>query len=123
VRAAVTAGAVCAAVAVVLTGPTRPVPFDMRLPLAVLALGAAWTAFPARRPADARRPAARVATPWLILTSAAGIASLTVRLATSDPALDGALLAAGAAACCLGLGAWVTCGGRGRRGGPDSAGR
>lgn len=123
IRATITATAVCVAVAVVLTGPPRPLSFDLRLPLAVLVLGAAWTAFPARRPAGGRRPAVSMATPWLILTSMAGVASLTVKVLTTDPALDGALFAAGAAVCCLGIGACVPGGQRDRTGRPDSADR
>lgn len=110
-RAVITAVAVCGAVAVVATGPVRPLSFDMRLPLVVLAIGAVWTALAARRPADGRRPPVPMATPWLILTATAGVALLTLKLLTVYPALGGALFAVGAAVCCLAGGAYAT-GGR-----------
>jgi hypothetical protein len=49
-----------------------------------------------------------MATPWLILTSTAGVAVLTLKLLTAYPALYGAIFAVGAAICCLAIGVCVT---------------
>jgi len=70
-----------------------------------------WTALPERRGARERRRAARMATPWLIFTSTAGVAVLTAKALAESPALAGALFALGAAVCFLAIGAWLT-GGR-----------
>ena len=130
---ALTAAAVALAIAVVVTGPARPVAFDIRLPLVVLALGTLWNAALWRRrvivtsdqmigrgllrtrriplsgdgpPPDPEqtRPPVPMATPWLILTGTAGVAALTVKALTAQPELAGAALAVGTAVCCLSLG-------------------
>jgi hypothetical protein len=128
-RAVITAAAVGAAVAVVVTGPPRPATFQLRLPLLVLLTGAAWTALPAlrsrwsrlARATAGRRAAVPMATPWLILTSTAGVAVLTLKLLTADPALYAAVFAVGAAICCLAIGACVTGGRRGGTARPGDA--
>jgi hypothetical protein len=128
-RVVITAAAVGAAVAVVLTGPPRPATFQLRLPLLVLLTGAAWTALPAlrsrwsrlARATAGRRAAVPMATPWLILTSTAGVAVLTLKLLTADPALYAAVFAVGAAICCLAIGVCVTGGRRGGTARPDDA--
>jgi hypothetical protein len=131
---ALTAAAVALAIAVVVTGPPRPVAFDARLPVVVLALGTLWNAVLWRRrvivasgemivrgllrtrriplsgdgpPAtpERARPPVPIATPWLILTGTVGIAALTIKGLTERPELTGAVLAVGAAVCCLSLGA------------------
>lgn len=123
-RLAATAVAVAAAIACVLTGPPRPALFDLRLPLLVLAAGAVWNAARWRqRPARPARWPVPMATPWLIMTATAGVAAVTAKVVTADPALVGALLAVGAAACCLAVGLCVMAG-RGRRAArPDNGDR
>jgi hypothetical protein len=122
-RVFVTAAGVGAAVTLVVTGPPRPVSFDVRLPLLVLGIGALWTAATRRRTAGGgKRAAVPMATPWLLFTSTVGIGLLTARLLAGDPALSGALLAIGAAASCLALGACLAGGRRGGPARPDHAG-
>jgi hypothetical protein len=133
---ALAAGAVALAIAVVVTGPPRSAAFDIRLPLVVLALGALRNAALWRRrvivtsgqmivrgllrtrriplPGDGppagpglARPPVPMATPWLILTGIVGVAALTIKGLTAQPELMGAVLAVGAGACCLSLGACV----------------
>jgi hypothetical protein len=118
-RAFVTAAGVAVAVTLVVTGPPRPMSFDIRLPLLVLGGGALWTAAAWRRTAGAKRAAIPVATPWLLLTSTVGIGLLTARLLADDPAMSGALLAFGAALCCLALGVCLTGGRHDRAARPD----
>lgn len=120
VRAMITAAAVCGAVAVEVTGPERPVSFEMRLPLLVLVIGTVWAAYPARRPASAR-PAVPMVTPWLVLTSTAGVALLTLKVLIADPALDDAIFAVGAAVSLLAIGVCVTGRRRDDAARPDSA--
>jgi hypothetical protein len=133
---ALTAAAVALAIAVVVTGPPRSVAFDIRLPLVVLALGTLQNAALWRRrvivtpdqmivrgllrtrriplsgdgpPAAPwqTRPPVPMATPGLVLTSTVGVTALTVKGLTVQPELAGAVLAVGAAVCCLTLGACV----------------
>jgi hypothetical protein len=133
---ALAATAVALAIATVVTGPPRSVAFDVRLPLVVLALGTLWNAALWRRrvivtsdqmvvrgllrtrriplsggdpPADPgrARPSVPMATPWLILTGTVGVAALTIKGLTAQPELAGAMLAVGAAVCCLSIGACV----------------
>jgi hypothetical protein len=133
---ALVAAAVVLAIVVVVTGPPRSVAFDIRLPLVVVALGTLWNAAlwrrrvtvtpdqmivrgllrtrriplsgdgPPANPGQARR-SVPVATPWLILTSTAGVAALTIKWLTARPELAGAVLAVGMGVCCLSLGACV----------------
>jgi peptidoglycan/LPS O-acetylase OafA/YrhL len=105
---ALTVAAVALAIAVVVTGPPRSVAFDIRLPLVVLALGMLWSASQWRRRVvkPPRRPVP-MATPWLILPAAVGIAALTIKGLTAQPELAGAALAVASALCCLSLGICV----------------
>jgi hypothetical protein len=102
-RLAMTGVAVALAITVVVTGPARPVTFEIRLPLLVLAVGLAWTAVRWWRGPARRRAPVRMATPWLVLPLTTGVAALTAKGLTSDPALLDALGAI-AAACCLAMG-------------------
>jgi len=119
-RVLATAVAVVLSVALELTGPSRPFLFSLRLPLAVLLIGAAWTQAPAwmgaRWPGDvvsSRKPVP-MATPVLILTSTAGVAAVTAKLVSVSPALACAMFSVASAACCLAVGLLVM-GGRRRR--------
>jgi hypothetical protein len=119
-RVLATAVGVALSMALELTGPPRPFLFSLRLPLAVLLIGAAWTEasvwMGARWPGDvakSRKPVP-MATPVLILTSTAGVAAVTAKLVSVSPPLACAVFAAASAACCLAVGVLVT-GGRRRR--------
>jgi hypothetical protein len=118
-RVLATAVAVGLSVALELTGPPRPFLFSLRLPLAVLLIGAAWTQAPvwmgARWPGDgvrSRKPVP-MATPVLILTSTVGVAAVTAKLVSVSPALACAAFSVTSAACCLAVGLLVM-GGRRR---------
>ncbi|HEX6527341.1 MAG TPA: hypothetical protein VF070_46120 [Streptosporangiaceae bacterium] len=119
-RVLATAAAVALSVALELTGPPRPFLFSLRLPLAVLLIGAGWTEasawLGARWPGDVARSRKSVpmATPVLILTSTAGVAAVTAKLVSLSPALVFAVFAVASAACCLAVGILVT-GGRRQR--------
>ena len=119
-RVMITAAAVGGAVAVEVTGPERPVSFEMRLPLLVLVIGTVWAAYPAQRPASAR-PAVPMVTPWLVLTSTAGVALLTLKMLIADPALEDAIFAVGAAVSLLAIGVCLTGRRRDDAARPDSA--
>jgi hypothetical protein len=108
----VTAIAVAGAIALEASGPPESFLFRARLPLLVLALGTVWTAFRWRARTARRREPVPMATPALILTSAAGIAALTMKLLIAAPAYGNALIAASAAVCCLALGLALTGGSR-----------
>jgi hypothetical protein len=122
-RVLATAVAVGLSVALELTGPPRPFLFSLRLPLAVLLIGAAWTQASAwmgvRWPGDVARSRKPVpmATPVLILTSTAGVAAVTAKLVSVSPALACAVFSVASAACCLAVGLVVTGGRRQRTGG------
>ena len=58
-------------------------------------------------------------TPWLVLTMTVGVAALTARVLAMHPEYAGALLAAGAAACCVTL---CACARPGRPGRPGTSG-
>jgi hypothetical protein len=124
-RVLATAVAVGLSVALELTGPPRPFLFSLRLPLAVLLIGAAWTQalawVGARWPGDVGRSRKPVpmATPVLILTSTAGVAAVTAKLVSVSPALACAAFSVTSAACCLAVGLLVM-GGRHRRTGGRS---
>jgi peptidoglycan/LPS O-acetylase OafA/YrhL len=104
----VTAIAVAGAIALEASGPPESFLFRARLPLLVLALGMVWTAFRWRARTARRREPVPMATPALILTSAVGIAALTIKLLIAAPAYGNALIAASAAVCCLALGLALT---------------
>jgi hypothetical protein len=118
-RVLATAVAVGLSVALELTGPPRPFLFSLRLPLAVLLIGAAWTQAPAwmgaRWPGDVARSRKPVpmATPVLVLTSTAGVAAVTAKLVSVSPALACAMFSVASAACCFAVGLLVV-GGRRR---------
>lgn len=107
-RVLATAVAVAVAVALELTGPPRPFLFSLRLPLVVLAIGAAWTEASWRGDASSRRQPVPMATPCLMVTSTAAVAAVTVRLVTWSPVMACVALSVASAACCLAVGVLVT---------------
>lgn len=111
-RVLATAAAVAGAVALEVTGPPQPFLFSLRLPLAVLAIGAVWTQAGWRGDVTRSRKPVPMATPWMLLTSTAGIAAVTVKLVSVSPATACALLSVASAACCLVVGLLMTDGRR-----------
>lgn len=111
-RVLATAAAVAVAMTLEVTGPPRPFLFSLRLPLAVLAIGAVWTEVRWRGERASSGKSIPMATPCLVLTSTAGVAAVTVKLVSLSPVTACALLSVASAACCLAVGLLVMSGRR-----------
>lgn len=111
-RVLVTAAALAFSVALELTGPPQSFLSSLRLPLAVLVMGALWAQARWRGERASSRRSVPMATPCLILSSTAGIAVATVKLASVSPSMACALLSFASAGCCLAVGLLVTDGRR-----------
>jgi hypothetical protein len=92
------------AIALVLTGPPESVAFDLRLPLLIGVVGAVVTAVQWRRrvihlPPEVEEPvplATPMASPWLVMNSATGMAFLAAKGYENHPAMvAGVLIFAG----------------------------
>jgi hypothetical protein len=117
-----TAVALAAAIAMVVTGPPESVTFDLRLPLLVLVGGLILTAtqwgwrprwgWSPRRDRRTRvmlatdliadpPPPVPMATPWLVLTVTVGVAAATLKAYETNPAVVAGVLGGSGAFCLM----------------------